>query len=336
MTIENINPETLKQNRNQAGLSQQGLADESGVSKKTIARIEAGKSSANSNTVTRLAKALGIRPEDLFGQPDLARSEETKRNKRLYGFSPLRTHIQQNTRLAFEMVEKHYGISPKTQISLAPLFAALLAEGSLAWRRQKLEQAEEAAKTLMDADYGHLLFLVGGGQAEEGAYAERESIEQRDVFGDKVMEYAADRVLGIDPKAVDPFTEYLRYLARQSGSEFIRILPEATKIEDFDERDDWMTTNQFIQSSVYYSIDPAELDRLTGGDRWASMALRRSHVKVADIPQNLLGDDMSEQRIAWLGSKVPRAEIEEAEAEDARLRALATGIKFVGIEESRE
>ena len=319
MTIESINPKTLKQYRKSTSLSQQGLADVSKVSKKTIARIESGKSSANSNSVSRLATALGVRPEDLSGQ-----SGTGEREKRLSEFRTLSAPIHQNTWLALQMVEKHYGISPRVQITMAPLFAALLAEGSLVWRQRKLEQAEKAASTLMDADYGHRLFVIGGGRAEEGVYAERESIEQRDVFGEKVMEYAADDMV-TDPEPTDPFTEYLRHLAKQSGSEFIRILPEATKIEDFDEHDDWMTTNQFAHSSVYYSINPAELDRLAGDGRWARMALRRGHVKIADIPEHLLDDDASEERSAWLESKLPQAEREEVEARDRELAASFGG-----------
>ena len=312
MTRERINPETLKQNRNRAGLSQQGLADVSGVSKKTIARIEAGKSSANTNTVRRLAEALDAKPEELSGQSGL-----DEREKRLSGFRTLKAPIHDNTELAFQMVEKHYGIPPRTQVVLAPLLAAILAEGSLAWRRQKLEVADEAADTLMGADYGHRLFVVGGGRAKEGVGAEWESLEQRDVFGEKVMECAADD-MGVDPEPTDPFTEYLRHLARQFGTERINVLQERMT----DEIDLWGTSAQCgAWSSLSYSINPEELDRLTGGDFWAGMALKRGHVKISDIPEDLLDDNASDKRIEWLGNKIPQDERDEIQARSDEIYA---------------
>ncbi len=64
------------------------------------------------------------------------------------------------------------------------------------------------------------------------------------------------------------------------------------------------------------------------------MALRRGHIKITNIPERLLGDDVSEERRAWLGSKVPLAEIEEVKAEDARLKALFQNAKSANPEES--
>ena len=64
-----INPETLKKLRNKNGLSQQTLADASGVSKKTIARIEGGKGEPRGDTVKLLAKALRVEPEVLAQEP---------------------------------------------------------------------------------------------------------------------------------------------------------------------------------------------------------------------------------------------------------------------------
>ena len=313
--IESINPKALKQYREHAGLSQKGLAEVSKVSKKTIARIESGRSSAHGNTVTRLADAFGVRPQDLSGQ-----SGPDERERRLSEYRTLSAPIHLNTGIALQMVERHYGISRRNQIALAPLFAALLAEGSLAWRRRRLEEAEEAVGKLDRADHGHRLLVIAAGRAEEALGHERESIEQRDIFGERVFEFAENE--WADP--ADPFTRYLQHLAKQSGSELIRILPEET-----DGHDDWMTTSHLAQSSIHYSIDPAELDRLAGDSRWARMALRRGHAMVADIPENLLDDDASEERVAWLESKMPQDEREEVEAWDREILDIFGGINLL-------
>ena len=50
----------VKLSREQAGLTQQQLADLTGVSKRTIASYETGGASARSSTLLRLAKALNV------------------------------------------------------------------------------------------------------------------------------------------------------------------------------------------------------------------------------------------------------------------------------------
>jgi transcriptional regulator with XRE-family HTH domain len=54
--------------RLQAALSQRELAQQSGVSHPTIARLERG-TDAHPRTVRRLAEALGVKPADLMREP---------------------------------------------------------------------------------------------------------------------------------------------------------------------------------------------------------------------------------------------------------------------------
>jgi transcriptional regulator with XRE-family HTH domain len=55
----------LRKLRDQAALSQTDLAERSGVSRATIADLEAGKRPARPSTRRKLAKALGVGPEEL-------------------------------------------------------------------------------------------------------------------------------------------------------------------------------------------------------------------------------------------------------------------------------
>ena len=309
--MPSINPETLKMYRAQAGLSQQGLADVSKISKKTIARIEGGKASANNRTVKELANALGVIPEELAKPFDPSANQE-KDLLKFHGYRKVRLSLQGDTLLALQMVEKCYGISQRDQLALAPLLAGLMAEGSLAWRQEKLEEIEKAATTLSNADYGYRMLAIGGQYAHNMVSAEKESIYQRDVFGKRVMESAEEQ--GSDPDTVSPFVEYLRHFARESGSEFIRVIPEENDWENFPEPDNWMTSNNLPQASVYYSINAAELDRLVGDHTWAGWALRQGFVKIADIPQELLGNDDLEKRVTWIESQIPQDEREAYES----------------------
>ena len=60
----------LRQRRQAAGLSQQGLATRCGLTRQAINAIEAGQYVPNTLVALRLARALGSRIEDLFSLPE--------------------------------------------------------------------------------------------------------------------------------------------------------------------------------------------------------------------------------------------------------------------------
>ncbi len=57
--------ENLKRLRDQRGLSQQGLADKSGVPRPTVAHLETGDANPTLAVVTKLARSLGVGLDDL-------------------------------------------------------------------------------------------------------------------------------------------------------------------------------------------------------------------------------------------------------------------------------
>ena len=56
----------LRHVRERAPLSQEELAERSGLNRVTIARLELG-ASARASTIRKLAKALGVKATDLYG-----------------------------------------------------------------------------------------------------------------------------------------------------------------------------------------------------------------------------------------------------------------------------
>jgi len=58
----------LKEIRESKYLSQRMLAQRSGVSRPTIARLEGGEEDARYATLWKLAEALGVEPGELVGQ----------------------------------------------------------------------------------------------------------------------------------------------------------------------------------------------------------------------------------------------------------------------------
>ena len=60
----------LKEIRKSKYLSQRMLAQRSGVSRPTIARLEGGKEEARYSTLWKLAETLGVEPDELVGEAE--------------------------------------------------------------------------------------------------------------------------------------------------------------------------------------------------------------------------------------------------------------------------
>lgn len=61
--------ENLRAARKQAGLSQQTLANRSGIDRATISLIENNRENPRTDTILRLAKVLGVSPSELWSDP---------------------------------------------------------------------------------------------------------------------------------------------------------------------------------------------------------------------------------------------------------------------------
>jgi transcriptional regulator with XRE-family HTH domain len=56
----------LRRAREQAGLSQEALAERAGMHRNAVALLETGKREPRLSTIVRLAKALGVKTSDLL------------------------------------------------------------------------------------------------------------------------------------------------------------------------------------------------------------------------------------------------------------------------------
>lgn len=63
----NVLAETIYKLRLKKGLTQQGLALEAGIDRKTINRIECGHFSPSLDTLVRLSEVLAVKPAKLLG-----------------------------------------------------------------------------------------------------------------------------------------------------------------------------------------------------------------------------------------------------------------------------
>jgi transcriptional regulator with XRE-family HTH domain len=78
----------LRRLRQQAVMSQQQLADESGVARDTISKLETGQRRAYPTTIRKLALGLGVEPRELVEDregrpraPEISNSQEEDRLK---------------------------------------------------------------------------------------------------------------------------------------------------------------------------------------------------------------------------------------------------------------
>ncbi|MDE2725931.1 MAG: helix-turn-helix transcriptional regulator, partial [Gemmatimonadota bacterium] len=187
-----IDPDRLRSLRKKQKLSLVKLAEKTrrvnppGITEKTIQRLEAPSqqnTTVREHTIESLVKALNVEPGVLTGDLPLPESDDTPAD------NPDRVQIgaqiAPKTRLAYDLIKRRYGVNVTEIINMAPLFFTLLAEGSLAWRQEKLKEVEEAYDHLMQIDG----FWSGGGAyiehgMNEGTFVEEESIDKADLFGE--------------------------------------------------------------------------------------------------------------------------------------------------------
>lgn len=290
-----IDPKRLRKLREAKGLSRADLAAASNVSPKQIQRLEHPTEASRSPrrvTVRRLATALGVKPEVLSGEESLSESDSpfVPRTVRV-------THwLFSEALLAFDLVEKRYGVQATAIMNMAPLFFVLLAEGSLAWRRKELAEIKDALNDIEEMADGSNCrrFAVYASKAEQDSYYEEEAIRQRDLFNDP---YSADSGsdsfhFGVnDDKSLNPFVEYLQMLSEDLDIPGIEV-------------DKGFVSSSVVDNMPAYSVCRDDLEKLVPLRSRAFSALQGADVRITDIPEELMPDSAAGQRKEWLEGKL--------------------------------
>ena len=123
----------LREWRARAALSQEELRDLSSVSRATIADLEAGNRGAQPRTIRKLAEALDIEPDDLYGVPEypLTEAPPSPEQPPLNGFEE-EWRWQQGG-----------AVSELWQLGLAVLYREIAKKGRTAGERLKAGQLED-------------------------------------------------------------------------------------------------------------------------------------------------------------------------------------------------
>lgn len=308
-----IIPETLKALRGKLGLSQQGLVDRArqikgaSVSKRTIARIESGEirpEKVRTHTLESLARALEVKPKVLCKPVTEISDDEWEKR----GYSPLKILIRDDIRQNYRWVLHHYEIKFQDLIDAAPWMFTLLAEMSLVDRRRRLTEWSDAFGQAMERLPSHLQHGSAAINDVERAYSDEEdSISQRDIFGARVLDTEDVGPDPFDPDETNPFFEYIKNLAKETGSDEIDpndpALPYGTGMPH------WPVFQSWLQG-------------VTGGDSWARFAVENVKGAIQEMPVDLKAKENTEARIAWLINQIPpkmRAREEQRRAERAAI-----------------
>ena len=301
-----IDPHHLRHLRKRKRLSRGKLAERAKISERTIQRLELEPEQSQStrdHTLDRLATALGVDEGVLTGEMPLPPEEKTIPDPERVQIGAL---IAPKARLAYDLAGRRYGVSATEIINMAPLFFVLLAEGSLAWRREKLGKASEAIRCLeqVDSEIGSLVFEESAIVADNALHMERESIDRADIFGKHLFDFATGNA----------FASYLCKLAAELGR------PGVVHLEQNDLS--YGSPAKFPD----YNVWKDELEIVTNGSDDARRALEMGKARLGDIPDDLIGDDGGEARAEWLAHRLPAIYkgLDEGDAKGEIARFLAT------------
>ena len=284
-----INHETLKKLRNQKGYSQEGLAKEAKVSKRTIAEIESGNKTEGTrgSIVKKLAEALRVEPEVLGNEPE---SEEVREVEiRKYGLRLVNLPLKDETILSYDLIKEHYGVDIGQIVNAAPLLFTLLAEMSLAERLRRAEETQAA----FDGANATLPDYLGGRGWDDTFRGEKQSIDARELFYSRGSE---DQVDYFEEEGRNPFSDFLIRLAKELGDNDA-IDPEEVHFDP----------DGFLN---HVPLFESYRKKLTGGSARADYALSRGKVRIADISEELRGEDED-----ITAERVRRLEVEVSDEE---------------------
>ncbi len=238
--------------------------------------------------VNRLASAFDVSPGVLTGELPLPESEKARSPE--LGRVPIGARITTKARLAYDLVRRRYGVSDTEIIGMAPLFFALLAEGSLDRRRKRLKEACEAI--------GHLGENGFELHPDETIAYEEESIENADVFGEQRLSGHEGLPEAFWPIRGNPFAEYLHYL-------------DAVAVGELEVDSSRM--------NIDYAVCWDDLKGMVNGSQRAWKCLTTGHARIRDIPEELMDKDAGDERVRWLEERMPEDYKEEEEGLDETL-----------------
>ena len=306
-----ILPDVLAELRKRKGWSRRQLAEAARVSPQMIERAErqSGPVNVRDRTSGRLARALGVEESVLRGETPMQPAMPTPDQW------SITVRSAPGLRLAYELVERRYGATPKDLFVLAPALFTLLAELSLEWRRSKLEQAREANRALDELGQSNATLYFAKDWYQQafdwGLATEEASIEKGDLLGREVWDEEGTQSWGFteDDVTVTPFADYLEELAEKVDR------PDVLRFHDLLLVDQGLD----VWGANPYAVCRGDLDEIAGNSRYARWALEWGNARISEIPEELMSEEAKERRADWLASKLEDDVREKMEQHEALL-----------------
>ena len=298
-----IDPNRLRTLRQRKKLSRPDLYRACGITVRTIQRLENEPDECKTtreDTVLRLAKALDVEPGVLTGELDMPDADEAPFAEP----DPVRigAQIAPKVRLAYDLIKRRYGVTATDVITMAPLFFALLAEGSLKWRREKMQLADDGFDLLLKSGIAHDVL-------DEPFRYEDESIDKADIFGEHLFknEFGPEP---FDPSIENPFANYLCKLAKDLHDTGIVAVDEGTLNFSSDFR------------FPYYDICKDVLNKIANNSEIARSSLETGYARLSEIPEKF--NAANEDRQKWLEERLPDSLKDSSEKDRKRIRKFVS------------
>jgi len=313
-----INPKKLLALRKDANLSAEALAEQAGVGRATITRIENGKTkNSNATTVNRLAEALKCKPNDLATPP-----ESRKIDSFLEERMPTNVKLSSAAQNALYLVSARYGESREAILELAPLLFDLVARESLKVRRVRLTELQDQRADFAEkqSNFPHLgARLTNDWAAEEMENLEECSIGKGDLRGRLVHAdpdfddsyYPSD----YDDECDNPFVIHLR-------NRFDNLTGDGGETPNIDTWPRWRSPS--------YELGLSEARQTAGGDSDLAEAIVEGVIMIDAIPNDLRKANRMEERQAWMQERLA----EHSERMSKLLASLNIDLTDIGGEGS--
>jgi hypothetical protein len=190
-------------------------------------------------------------------------------------------------------VARRYGIPPARLVELAPLLFLLTAEQSLASRRRRLKEMQDAysARQALALQARHLPLQAAFDSLLNDIYAaEQSSVDQRDLFADMLPD---DRRLtatqfyeDYEEDEHNPFVAFLRSIADELVASDARIEIDTVS-----------------HASIKYKLCREQALALTDGDEAMAEDILEGSLPLHELPSEFRRDEAKSGRIEWFRQK---------------------------------
>jgi len=267
-----INPEILKSQRNELGLSQQSLSEKSKVGIATIKRLEGGDVPENMRelTIKKLASTLEISPEDLCS---LEYKKSSTRAEKLRGPQYIqKINASKDFVLRADLLARRYNLSRMDIMNMMPIAFLFLAEEVQRKRRNKLKAVNSALNEAGNSR--HYRSFTSALSTDDFMNLEHRSILNNELFAESFQD---EEDHWFDPYYGNPISDHI---VEKVGEVFSDLSEEKAAniiLIHSKEGPNNLPDDDFLD---------AELEKVSCGNALCKTALRVGEITIDEIPSN--------------------------------------------------